>query len=89
METPQYIPLTDVSVGETVELRMVSDRSPEMLRYLSSLDLKPGVSFEVLSRQPFRGPINIRLIGASGREHVIGHELAKSLFCDVLPGEAG
>jgi DtxR family Mn-dependent transcriptional regulator len=89
METPECVPLTDIGVGELVELRMVSDKNPERLRYLSSLDLKPGISFEVLSRQPFQGPINIRLTGLSGREHVIGYELARSLFCDVLGNAAG
>lgn len=89
METPDCVPLTDIAVGELVELRMVSDKNPERLRYLSSLDLKPGISFVVLSRQPFRGPINIRLAGSSSQEHVIGFELARSLFCDVLGNEAG
>lgn len=89
METPECVPLTDIAVGELVELRMVSDKNPERLRYLSSLDLKPGISFEVLSRQPFRGPINIKLVGSSHQEHVIGYELARSLFCDVLGDVAG
>lgn len=89
METPECVPLTDIAVGELVELRMVSDKNPERLRYLSSLALKPGISFEVLSRQPFRGPIRIRLVGPSTQEHVIGYELARSLFCDVLGNVAG
>jgi DtxR family Mn-dependent transcriptional regulator len=89
METPDCVPLTDIAVGELVELRMVSDKNPERLRYLSSLDLKPGISFVVLSRQAFCGPINIRLAGSSSQEHVIGFELARSLFCDVLGNEAG
>ncbi len=88
METPECVPLTDIAVGELVELRMVSDKNPERLRYLSSLALKPGISFEVLSRQPFCGPINIRFVGPSGQEHVIGYELARSLFCDVVGNAA-
>jgi len=89
METPECVPLTDIPVGELVELRMVSDKHPERLRYLSSLDLKPGTSFRVLSRQPFQGPINILVTGPSVREHVIGYELARSLFCDVVENAAG
>ncbi len=89
IETQSCVPLTDIAVGEVVELRMVSDKNPERLRYLSSLQLKPGISFEVLSRQPFQGPINIRFVGSNRQEHVIGYELARSLFCDVLGNEAG
>lgn len=86
METPDCVPLTDIPVGELVELRMVSDKNPERLRYLSSLDLKPGTSFTVLSRQPFRGSINILV---AGQERVIGYELARALFCDVLENAVG
>jgi len=68
---------------------MVSDKNPERLRFLSSLELKPGVSFKVLSRQAFQGPINIKIAGTPGREHVIGYDLARSLFCDVLGNTAG
>ncbi len=89
VETPECVPLTDIGVGELVELKMVSDKNPERLRFLSSLELKPGVSFKVLSRQAFQGPINIKIAGTPGREHVIGYDLARSLFCDVLGNTAG
>ncbi|MGD2134563.1 MAG: metal-dependent transcriptional regulator [Gemmatimonadales bacterium] len=89
VEAPDLVPLAEVPIGGTAELRMVSDRDAERLRFLSSLGLRPGISFEVIGRQPFRGPVTIRIVGATPKEQVIGHELAQSLFCLVAAPEVG
>jgi len=89
VETVEYMPLADLPVGEVAELRMVSDKDPERLRFIASLGLKPGVSFEVLGRQPFRGPTMIGISGAQGKEQVIGYELAESLLCVAIEKEVG
>lgn len=81
IEEPYQVPLTEIAVGGNAELRMVSDRDPERLRFLASLGLRPGVEFTVMARQPFRGPVSIRLSGTVPREQIIGYELAHSLWC--------
>lgn len=88
VEEPHHTPLTDVPVGETAALRMVNDKDPEQLRYLGTLGLKPGVAFEVVSRQPFRGPVAIRLLGPEPVEQILGHELAATLWCEVTGRES-
>src|SRR5581483_2143573 len=89
IERPNHVPLTEVPVGRSAEVRMVSDKEPERLRYLATLGLKPGATFEVLSRQPFRGPVAIRVAGPMPRDQVIGYELAESLWCSLLEEGAG
>lgn len=89
IEQVELVALSDVPTGEIAELRLVSDKDPELLRYVASLGLRVGVSFEVTARQPFRGPVTLRLLGPVSRDQVIGHELAAALFCDVVPKEAG
>lgn len=89
IEEEELVALSDVPEGELAELRRVSDKDPELLRYLSLLGLKPGVTIEVGVRQPFRGPLALRVIGPAPREHVIGHELAQALFCVMVEKEAG
>jgi len=89
IEEPDVVSLDKVPVGQVAELRMVSDTEPERLRYLGSLGLKPGVRFEVLARQPFRGPMTIRLVGTIPRDQVLGHELAETLWCSLGEKEAG
>jgi DtxR family Mn-dependent transcriptional regulator len=89
-EPADLLLLSEVPVGQVAELRMVSDRDPDLLRYVASLGLRVGVVFEVIGRQPFRGPTAIRLAVGHGREqhdHVIGHELAEHLSCLVLEGD--
>ncbi|UCD25894.1 MAG: metal-dependent transcriptional regulator [Gemmatimonadota bacterium] len=89
IEQQSFVALADVPVGDVAELRMVSDKDAERLRFIGSLGLKPGVSFEVLARQPFRGPTTIGLTAAPSKEQVIGHELAESLLCVVVEREVG
>jgi len=81
VEVPDLIPMTEVPVGSVGELRMVSDKDPERLRFLASLGLKPGIRFTVVERQPFHGPVTLRLAGEDGGSAVVGYELAYSLQC--------
>lgn len=89
VEATEYTALADVAVGSVAEFKEVSDKDPEMLRYLASLGLRPGASFEVVGKQPFRGPVTIRLPGRPPREEVIGNELAQALHCVVHDREVG
>jgi DtxR family Mn-dependent transcriptional regulator len=89
VERLAHVPLSDIPVGTVAELRMVSDKDPERLRYVASLGLRPGVTFEVTAKQPFRGPVSVRIGGHVPRDQVVGHELAQSLYCAVMEQEAG
>jgi DtxR family Mn-dependent transcriptional regulator len=89
IEKPDLMPLTEIPLAATAELRMVSDKNPELLRYIASLGLRPGVGFEVVARQPFRGPVTIRFLDSHHADQVIGNELAESLHCEVVEKEVG
>ncbi len=73
-----YVPLSDVTVGEEVEVRRVATSQPDRLRYLGAAGLMPGTRVQVTSQEPFQGPIRLSV---NGREQVIGHELAGMLLC--------
>jgi DtxR family Mn-dependent transcriptional regulator len=78
MDEVAYTPLADVPAGEPIEVRRVDTSQPERLRFLEQTGLKPGARVEVVERQPFGGPLRIR-IGAG--EQVIGAELARQVLC--------
>lgn len=59
------------------------DQSPEMLRYLADKGLVVGAEVEVLKRDPFEGPVTLRVAGA---EQVIGQGVAKEVFMAPLAG---
>ncbi len=78
VEEVQATPLAEIPAGETVEVRRVTAGDPDRLRYLASVGLQPGATVTVIERQPFSGPITLRV---AEQERVIGHELAESLLC--------
>jgi DtxR family Mn-dependent transcriptional regulator len=78
IEEVEATPLAEIAAGDTVEVRRVTAGDPDRLRYLASVGLQPGVLVTVVERQPFSGPITLRV---AGQERVIGHELAESLLC--------
>ncbi len=89
IEEPDLIPLSELELDAVAEFRMVSDKDSERLRYLASLGLRPGVRFVTVGKQPFRGPLTIRLHGTTPRDQVVGFELAQSLLCRVAEREVG
>lgn len=86
IESPRVTPLADLGVGTVAHLRMVDDKDPERLRYLSSLGLEVGARFEVLDRQPFDGPVTITVGGR--RPVALGIALARGLGCAPVTGAA-
>ena len=89
VEQPVLVPLSEVPIGSMAELRQVSDRDAELLRYLARLGLRLGATFEVVARQPFQGPVTVRLSGRLPKEQVIGHQLASALGCLLRGREVG
>lgn len=77
---PAETPLSAIEEGRTVAVGRVAEGEPERLRYIASVGLRPGVQVTVVTRQPFQGPITV---SANGSDHVIGHELAQTIFCDA------
>ena len=70
--------LSDVPVGETVEIQRVHESQPERLRYIASLGLRPGVQVRVVNRQPIDDLITIEV---GTEKQVIGHALGHALLC--------
>ena len=78
IERFDYQRLTDVAEGKSVVIGQVNDQDPEMLRYMASLGLRPGVEIEVRKKAPFNGPIEIQLSG--GERQALGVEVAGHIF---------
>jgi DtxR family transcriptional regulator, Mn-dependent transcriptional regulator len=85
IEEAELVTLADAAVGATLLLRQVGDENPARLRYLAEQGLTPGTRMTVLDRQPFNGPITVRM--GSGETRVVGQELALLLLCRPTDGE--
>ncbi|EIF00555.1 Mn-dependent transcriptional regulator [Saccharomonospora glauca K62] len=72
--------LEDLPAGTVGEIVRVWDTDPELLRYLSDRAIGLGQRIEVLERQPFGGPIVVR-VGQppSDTTHALGREIAQAL----------
>lgn len=74
VDEQQYPSLSEVAAGTWVVVREVSDADESRLRYLAELGLFPGTEVEVLGREPFGGPMLIRV---AGEERSLGRSLAE------------
>jgi len=83
IDTPRYQPLAQMQAGQQAVVRRVSDRYPEMLRYLDEVGLKLGVRVEVREKAPFQGPLVLRIDG--GRKKLtLGLEVASHVFVEAV-----
>jgi len=74
-DTPSFS-LASASPNDCLIMQEVEDEDPKFLRYLGQLGLYPGVEISVLEKEPFEGPICLR-IGES--QHYLGHEAASRI----------
>ena len=72
--------LDDLGVGDRGRFVRVSDSDAEMLRYLDERGVRLGGTLEVIDRQPFGGPLTVRL---DGTDHVIGGQLASAMRVEL------
>lgn len=72
-------PLDSLSVGASGSVAQVLTQDGERLRYLASLGLVPGAQIALEARQPFEGPLTIK-IGST--THVLDTRLAKTIVVE-------
>ena len=70
--------LVHMEPGTKARVSRVSDQDSEMLQYLSSIGVRPGVWIHLLERGPFDGPLMLRVEGGS-RVHAFGPRLAAAI----------
>jgi DtxR family Mn-dependent transcriptional regulator len=75
--------LHDMTPGQCGVFIRVSDSDPEMLRYLQERGIGIGAELEVVERQPFGGPLTVRVGDA---QHVLGGGLAQAMRVAVAVG---
>ena len=75
------MPLIDVPSGSDCVISRVRTHETEKLHYIGDLGLVPGIPFHLFSCAPFKGPLRLQM---KPHDHVIGYELAGSLWVEVL-----
>ncbi len=80
--TRNIIPLTELQTGQLAIIAEVSDHNSALLRYLGKLGIYPGTKINLISKQPFGGPLTIEL---SGKEIILGLATASFIFVEKKP----
>ncbi len=74
--------LAELAVGERARMVQVSDKNPQLLRYLAEIALQPGTEVMIVAKAPFGGPLTLR-IGAN--EPMVGPHLAEQVRVEPMP----
>lgn len=77
---PDAFVLTGAAGGEKGRVARISDRDPELLRWLEGHGVRLDAELEVVERQPFGGSLTVRVAGA---EVDLGDEAAASIWLAV------
>jgi len=80
MPVVKDVPLLEVPSGSDCIISRVRTHDMEKLRYFAELGLVPGAPFHLFSCAPFKGPLRLQM---KPQDHLIGHELAGSLWVEV------
>lgn len=71
------VPLTTLEVGMSACIVRVPDDEPDLLRYLSTLGIRPGAQVTVEACAPYGNILTLRIAGAS---HPLAQEVAQRIF---------
>src|SRR3984957_5793889 len=77
--------LSQLRPGQTAKVASVSDKDPEMLRYLATQGIRPGVSLTLTEQLPFKGSWQIR-VGRPSKHILLSESLADAI--SVQPAES-
>jgi DtxR family Mn-dependent transcriptional regulator len=73
--------LTDMEVGQKVQVRRVTAQDPAMLQYLASVGLTPESTVVLLDKGPFEGPLTLLV---NDTEQVVGWNVARKVKVSKL-----
>jgi len=74
--------LAQLKPGEAAKVASVSDKDPEMLRYLATQGIRPGVRLTLSRQLPFKGAYQVR-IGAATKLTLLSQSLAEAISVAV------
>jgi DtxR family Mn-dependent transcriptional regulator len=74
--------LSQLRPGQAAKVFSVSDKDPEMLRYLADQGIRPGVRLTLSEQMPFKGAYQVR-IGSAAKLAVLSQTLAEAISVAV------
>ena len=86
-DLPDMPPLYDLEAGDVATVAVPGSTDPEVVEFLDTLGLRPGVRVEVREKHPFDGPV---VVSVDGKDRTVGEKIARLIFVRPEPsGSAG
>ncbi len=76
-EIDEMPPLYALDAGDVAIVAVPGRTDPEVVKFLETLGLRPGVRVEVKEKHPFDGPLVLRV---EGIERTVGEKVANQIF---------
>ena len=76
-DIPAMPPLYDLEPGEVAVVALPGSIDPDLVAFLETLGLRPGVVVEVREKHPFDGPMVVRV---DGTDRTVGDRVAQQIF---------
>jgi len=76
-DIPEMPPLYTLEPGDTAVVAVPGSTDPEIVEFLGTLGLRPGVRVEVKEKHPFDGPLVLRV---DGKDRTLGATVANQVF---------
>jgi DtxR family Mn-dependent transcriptional regulator len=76
-DIPKLPPLYALEPGDLAVVAMPGSMDPEVVSFLDTLGLRPGVMVEVREKHPFDGPLVVRV---DGNDRTVGEKVASQIY---------
>ena len=80
VDIPAMPPLYALEPGDVATVAVPGSTDPEVVAFLDTLGLRPGVRVEVREKHPFDGPLVLRV---EGKDRTLGATVANQVFVHV------
>ncbi len=74
---PQLPALATLDAGDRAVVAVPGSTQPDVIAFLETLGLRPGVTVEVREKHPFEGPLVLRVDGV---DRTVGYQLAAQIY---------
>src|SRR5207237_634037 len=76
-DIPELPELYDLEPGDVAVVAVPGATDPEVVAFLDTLGLRPGVRVEVREKHPFDGPLVLRV---EGQDRTVGEKVARQIY---------
>ncbi|MDQ6616765.1 MAG: metal-dependent transcriptional regulator [Actinomycetota bacterium] len=81
-DIPAMPPLYALEPGDVAVVAMSGSTDQDMITFLDTLGVRPGVEVEVKEKHPFHGPLVLRV---NGHDRTLGEPVAQQIFVTKSP----